>query len=192
MHLIEKYEALGTAIWIEVFQDLDQINHQNFKNKIINIINEFEANYSRFHNNSLITKLNISRTLGNPSEEMIDILKLSQEFEAKTSGMFDIKIGHLLAELGYGPKFDFSKTNEPQQIIISPQKIQLKGNFALDLGGIGKAYLIRKISRYLENDLNLKYYLINFGGDINATSENENQIEISLEIQKIHKIILQK
>jgi len=181
MYLLNKFEALGTALWIEIFQELTSESEIKYRDQIIEIIENFENNYSRFKVESAISKLNLERNLQNPSTELIDILNLALEYEKKTEGLFDIKIAHILGNLGYGSQYNFTDDKIPEQIIISKNEIKLIGNFAIDLGGIGKSYLICKISNFLEKNLKLKYYLINFGGDIYATSNQGKKIEISLE-----------
>jgi thiamine biosynthesis lipoprotein ApbE len=179
MYLIQNYQALGTLCHIEIFDKKDL--PYDLKDSIIKVITEFENNYSRFLPNSLISILNRDRVLFNPSQELIDILKKSNEYFINTNGLFDIKIGHLLAQNGYGNTLNHGSSETEENIVITSKKIELVGKFDLDLGGIGKSYLIHIISNILKNKFSLNYYLINFGGDIFVTSNYENPIKIYLE-----------
>ena len=88
-----------------------------------------------------------------------------------------------LEEKGYG-----NTVASPEKIIegdsnikLENNKIILEGNKSIDLGGIGKGYLIDKLSNILQKKFGLKYFLINGGGDIYVTSDNEKEIELFLE-----------
>lgn len=181
MYLLNNFKALGTLCFIEVFDQLSldkmHLISKNIENEILN----FEKFYSRFDNNSLISKLNQNRSLLNPSKELIGILELSEKYNRLTNGIFDIKLGKVLSEKGYGEVRSLKSFCENQEIRISSNLIELKGDFEIDLGGIGKSYLIDKIAKILVSVYKIKYFLINFGGDIYLTSDNEEPIEIYLE-----------
>lgn len=51
----------------------------------------------------------------------------------------------------------------------------------IDLGGIGKGYLIDKLAKELQEKFSLKYFLINGGGDMYGTSDNEKEIKVYLQ-----------
>lgn len=59
--------------------------------------------------------------------------------------------------------------------------VSIVGEKSIDLGGIGKGYLIQKISNILEQEFKLKYYIVNGGGDMYVTSNGGSAIDLYLE-----------
>jgi thiamine biosynthesis lipoprotein ApbE len=59
--------------------------------------------------------------------------------------------------------------------------VSIVGEKSIDLGGIGKGYLIQKISNILEQEFKLKYYIVNGGGDMYVTSNGGTAIDLYLE-----------
>ena len=63
---------------------------------------------------------------------------------------------------------------------LNPEEIALRSNFKIDLGGLGKGFLIDKIAKELQV-VGVKYFSINGGGDIYATSDYEEPLTFELE-----------
>ncbi len=72
------------------------------KNTILNSVESFEDNYSRFRKNSKLSKLNITKQLDKPSIEMQQMLKFAIKTWGATNGLFNISIGGVLEIQGYG------------------------------------------------------------------------------------------
>ena len=60
------------------------------------------------------------------------------------------------------------------------KKLNSRRDVHIDLGGIGKGFLIDKVKDFLLSN-KVQYFFINAGGDIYATSEFDNPIEFALE-----------
>ncbi len=202
--LIENYKALGTVWHIDIYDikynqvniekdiDSNNYNHESkekileIKNEIVEIINSFEKLYTRFDENSLLNKYNrgeiekikkeynvISEYI-KPYGDLMDMIKLGQKYNYDSEGVFDIYIKDKLENIGYGEsKLKIEYIKDKNKEIVDKQK-------NIDLGGIGKGYLIDKITKYLK-DKDIEYFLINGGGDIYVTSDNEEQIELYME-----------
>jgi thiamine biosynthesis lipoprotein len=180
-------KALGTVWWIEIFTELDQNQTQTVHDNLCLFIADFENKYSRFRNDSLITKLNTTGKLDKPDPMTIDLLKQGQDLYRKTDGLFNILIGEILENTGYDANYSFkpketvSETPNPlEDLIITNESIILKKG-RVDLGGFGKGYLIDLIAIELINKYKMPYFLINGGGDMYATSDNHKPITIYLE-----------
>jgi thiamine biosynthesis lipoprotein ApbE len=63
---------------------------------------EFEQKYSRFKENSIISKLNQKKEIFNPEPEILDILKKIIEIEKITYNNFNPWMAAELSNLGYG------------------------------------------------------------------------------------------
>ena len=158
MLVLDRYQALGTRFWIEVYDE--DINVDAIASTLISCIDEFENKYSRFDDASFLNMHTLEDLL--KDEEVGDILEKSFVFMRESDGVFNIFIKDKLEEKGYGIKRDVNKNN-------------------IDLGGIGKGYLIDKLASILKVKFNLKYFLINGGGDMYMTSDNEIPIDIYMQ-----------
>lgn len=181
--ILPKIEALGTVWWIEIFEDSNQV----IFNDLVAFIKNYEERYSRFIATSLVSKLNNEKRLENPDQDFIEILKYGQNLYVKTEGLFNFLLGEVLEKTGYDSKYSFKLDNSPTEetnplndLIITNDLITLKKG-RIDLGGFGKGYLIDLLAQKLKDEYHLKYFLINGGGDIYATSDNERPIVIYLE-----------
>src|SRR5260221_221734 len=190
-----EFEGIGTHWRIEIFNKLASSN--NIFSELKTIVEDFENNYSRFKEISLLSQLNKNKSFNNPSEEFSKLLKIGEDAKRITHGHFDIAVGNVLEKMGYDSNYSFKSTklnNIETQIHITPSEIKIGENTRIDLGGIGKGFEIDKIKDFLINK-NIEYFFINAGGDIYATSINENPIEFFLEnpfdnTQAIGKVLI--
>lgn len=176
-----EYQALGTVWYFEFFE---QINNQEvFKEQLFSTINQFEADYSRFKSDSLLSQLNKNRQ-AEVNDEFKDLLDIGLHYYQLTAGVFDISQAHQLTEHGYGKPIiattDFQSRLD-QIISFDQNRVILAGDRQLDLGGIGKGYLVDKLVRSFEQDYGIKKYLINGGGDLRAGDIDSSGVGIALE-----------
>lgn len=179
----EKKELLGTVIEIKLLT-----SQKNLFKKCFEEIKRIEKTYSRFLDDSALSKLNSN--LGKWVEiddELLFLLSKAKEFLQKTSGSFDITLKSVLDSIGYDKNYSL----KPKP--ISLQKNSAKG-FELDLrekkvllqkeidfGGFGKGFALDKVSALLEKN-SAEHYYINAGGDIFAKKgKNLPEWEIILE-----------
>jgi FAD:protein FMN transferase len=162
-----QFNALGTN-----WEILLQVN-QSIEEELLKTVYEFERLYSRFDNNSLVSQLNNNRVINNANAELIDMIKISQKWFKISNCKFNILVGDYLEKSGYNQQLTFSDYeiksaqigNPITDIIIDNSTILLKGNSRLDLGGVGKGYLIDKLKNILLNH-RIQDFIINGGGDI--------------------------
>ncbi len=177
-------QGLGTIWYFEFF---DETFDTKEAASTATMMREFEANYSRFQPNSLISILNRERELLNPSSEFVDLLKLSISYFTKTEGVFNIAVGEKMEAIGYDANYSLrggavvlpELPNLEQVLKITADRITLTAG-KLDLGGIGKGYLIDKLATFFKKELGIKHFLINGGGDMYATDNKGEAIEIQL------------
>jgi thiamine biosynthesis lipoprotein len=184
-HKLEKIYGIGTYWYFEFFEEVDL---EKIETEIKEIILEFEQNYSRFLDSSIVSILNKNRTLTKPTHELIELLTTSQQFYKDTKGIFNIGVGKILEDSGYDKNYSFIKTSSEnfipdlnELLQIDSEEIKLIGSGNIDLGGIGKGFLIDKLATFFKEKLNLKYFLINGGGDIYLTSNNNEPLKILLQ-----------
>ncbi len=182
--LLQKIEALGTYWHIELFEECGDktILHDS----IVDWLEKYESRYSRFRPDSWLSKLNQDRVFDDPEQQFIDLLQLSLQYYKKTNGVFNVAIGEKLINAGYDLTYSFTHSEQkidvpvlPEVLSVTDEKITLTRG-QLDLGGIGKGYAIDALAEYLQTEHRLSYFLINGGGDMYATSDNEQPIKIEL------------
>jgi len=181
-------ELLGTTIIIEINSTSQTHLVENSIEEAFNFFHKVVDRFSRFNNNSELSKLN--RSSGKKitvSPELFDLIKFSLELYKISNGLFDPTIITLLKAYGYDKSFDrariakklgqdhvleeiiaFNK-NRPKasEIEIDPAKLEVKlqKGQGIDLGAIAKGYAIDLAKDYL-NTQGYEDYIINAGGDI--------------------------
>ena len=181
-------DALGTQFFIEIFDTDTSPQKLDAATRFIQLLlSEFENNFSRFKDSSLVTRLNSDRELLHPSAEFVTLLNLGLKLYNDTDGIFNLLIGETLNARGYDAQYSFTSKTEPatipnpnESLIITEGKVTLSSG-QIDLGGYGKGYVIDLIAAQLYTKLGLKYFLINGGGDMYGTSDNGVPITIYLE-----------
>ena len=183
-------EALGTHWWIE----LPSGTKKSLKAEFLNVIEEFEDNYSRFKPESLIGRLNTNKTLPSPPAELINMLRFALDTYQATDGLFNISIGSRLEKIGYGAESDDQSevsNNLHEDLIISEDSINLSDTTRIDLGGFGKGWLLEKLAGWLEHK-GIHNFLLNGGGDITVRGKEQEILIENPEVESeyIGKVIL--
>jgi thiamine biosynthesis lipoprotein len=178
-------KGIGTLWSFEFFEEVD--DEIELKILLQEIISDFEKKYSRFHEKSLIYKLNNDKFVENNDEEFRSIISTGIQLYKQTDGVFNFMTGRIIEDKGYDRKYSFiSKENDgviedPEKALrITDESIYLSQISKIDIGGFGKGFLIEKIALNLIG-MGYQYFLINGGGDIKVTSDNGNPVVILLQ-----------
>lgn len=139
-------EGIGTHWWLDILDEVSISNQLIIKNTIINEIKNFETQYSRFKKDSLISQLSSNKFIPEQGSELAEMLNFAEKVRVLTGGYFDISVGYILTNLGYG------------------------NSNSIDLGGLGKGWLIDKLAKILKG-YNLNNFTINGGGDIYTSGD---------------------
>ena len=184
------HDALGTRFYIEICDEVSPSILKKITHDTGLFLSQFEANYSRFLADSQVSILNRERFFLNPDPEFIAILKHGQNLTKRSQGLFNMLLGSTLEARGYDSDYSFVPSTTKQEnftvpnpltdLEINSSSITLR-NGNLDLGGFGKGYVIDLLTIYLKITHNLKYFLINGGGDMYATSNYGAPFTIYLE-----------
>jgi FAD:protein FMN transferase len=153
-------EALGTQWKFSV-----PTATEHLPKTITDYIESFEAQYSRFRDNSILSKLNRSGVLSEPPAELVAMLQTSMRLHETSNGMFNPTVGGALENLGYGEGGGNIATALTDVLDISTERITLEQGYRLDLGGIGKGWLIDLLAVLLTSTGH-SHWIINGGGDI--------------------------
>jgi len=196
----KKFKALGSDIILSADPDRGQ---KSSLDEAEQIIIDFEKRFSRFVDGNELSRLNdLSGQDYAGSDMMIDLLKKSGHLYHETNGIFDPTIIGSLEAIGYARSFDeVNKDNALKndkfdlEIIqrinsLRPRMEELKifgniltrpKNFRLDLGGIGKGYIVDFLTDKIFCDI--ENFWISAGGDllVRGMADNESGWQIGVQ-----------
>jgi thiamine biosynthesis lipoprotein len=165
------FEAIGTHWLIELYEPITKPHLAQLRAAILTRIDQFDALYSRFRADSLVTKL--SQTSGSYEfpPDVLPLLAFYRQLYDVTEGKVTPLIGQLLADAGYDATY--SLTPKPLQPVpswdealsVAGQQITARQPVLLDFGAAGKGYLVDIIGELIETR-NIAAYCVDAGGDI--------------------------
>lgn len=165
------FDAIGTHWIIDLNQTLSNNQQSQLLSKIYQRIEQFDQDYSRFRNDSIV--MQISRLAGQyrfsaDFPEMIDIYKKMYDL---TDGLMTPLVGNLLEQAGYDQSYSLRpkplSQPKPWSEVLNISGTNLTANepVTLDFGALGKGYLIDLIGKLLQ-DNQISSYCIDAGGDL--------------------------
>ena len=152
----------------------------SLKQSIQNELNRIDLIASNYKTDSELSFINKSPTdeIINISDEMFTMLSFAEDLYIKTSGLYDITLGSLIIDEGFGPSA--SMIDESIQVsskrfeFISDNSIKKNDNFQFDLSSIAKGFAVDSVSRILlaagKNN-----FLIDIGGEVIISGSKHNQ-----------------
>ena len=175
-------------------------------NQVYLLVDSLNVIFSDYLKSSEISLLNKKRELKNASSRLITLLKLSQQAHKNTNDYFDISVKPLME---FWDKAEKCKRFPSKKSILKQQKyvglnsvlkitnsndIFLKRKSKLDLGGIGKGYIIDEVYTFLKKK-NITSFLIEAAGDIRVYGSPENadfwNVGVSATNSNSHKVVLE-
>lgn len=162
----------------------DFINQQ-YVDEIENILNKIDLIASNYKPKSEVNRLNfydIDKEFP-LSDDLYEILKIAFNVSNKTNGIYDVTIGSIVNNLGFGPALflDNDYVYEPYSLKLSlndnKRSITKHKELVFDLSSVAKGYAVDMVSNYLLAN-GFKNYLIDIGGEVaaNGSSKNGNWI----------------
>lgn len=196
-----EFKALGTEIVITANLNDEQ------KKLLIEAekeILDFEKRFSRFIVGNELNGFNTSvEESFEASEALVGILTEAKKYYLKTGGIFDPTIISSLEAIGYKKSFDIISSNlnnslsadvdlqkinnnflsrtRLDDLTIVENKIYRPKNLKIDLGGIGKGYIIDQLSKNLFS--NIENYWLSAGGDIFVSGHEDDNRDFHIEVQ---------
>ncbi|MFZ1458778.1 MAG: FAD:protein FMN transferase [Candidatus Saccharimonadales bacterium] len=171
-------EGIGTHWWFEL------PGARTFpvatKRRIDAAMDEFNRDYTRFTDTSFVGRLNVDKVLEDVPSELYDMLIFARDMYAVSHGAFDISVGGVLHRLGYGDRQRSGEVvdNFWQRSEITRDKIVIPSESVIDLGGLGKGWLIDKFVTIMQ-DCGHSQFIVNGGGDMYVHSDTP--IDIALQ-----------
>ncbi len=164
-------EIMNTDILCEILYTRGQKEQaEKCMEQVFLILKNFESAFSRFKKNNELWKLNHSNQT-TVSQELFNILSAAQYFYTLSDGLFDPSILSFLEKEGYSsgvyrPPLSGTRKKSFSKLSLEHSTLKVKKplDLMLDLGGIGKGYVVDKVASYLA--LHFDNFLIDAGGDI--------------------------
>ena len=186
-----KGNTMGTYYFIEVIDVPIELKIKNIELEVKNTLkkaNKILSNWDKDSEISIINKTNKTTAI-KISDELNEVFKTAKEINSKSNGFFDLTLDPIIELWGFGYKSKqmqvTPKDNQIKNILsLIGQKSFLEMNFdnnelikknkdiKINLSSIGKGYGIDLIGKKL-NQLGIKNYLINIGGDILTKGHNK-------------------
>lgn len=180
------FEAIGTKWEIVIKNEISDIKEKELYGLIMERINEFDKNYSRFRQDSFVTEM--SKNIGlyklqDDAKKLFDAYFLIYKH---TNGSVTPLIGKLMEEIGYDSEYSFvpKKLNNPPKwedaINYNYPNIEIKEPVLIDIGAGGKGYLVDIIGVIMEK-YGIKSFMVNAGGDIIYRNTKNDNLRVGLE-----------
>jgi thiamine biosynthesis lipoprotein len=156
---------------VDIAKELSSSEKALLLNKIMQRIAEFDKTYSRFREDSLVTKMSKDAgkyELPEDAEKMLSVYKKVYDI---TNGQVTPLIGNALSNLGYDAQYSFQK-KDVEKVLKWEEVIDwcnpvlnIKSPVLLDFGAGGKGYLVDIVSELLEGE-GIDEYCVDAGGDM--------------------------
>jgi FAD:protein FMN transferase len=180
------FEAIGTQWKIETYDPLDS----RLQQRILARIQQFDATYSRFRSDSLVSCVAAAPNGGcfNFPNDSIVLFDLYDRLHKATGGAVDPLVGRDLERLGYDPTYSLTPVSDIAQmrdratwskdILRDGTSLVTQRPQTIDVGAAGKGYLVDILSEILREN-GLTQFLVDGSGDLRHLGEWG--IEIGLE-----------
>ncbi len=179
-----EFEAIGTHWHIEF--ELESGDPDALMRDVHNRIAQFDKNYSRFREDSLVTRM--SKVAGRHlmPDDADPMLSLYFDLYERTGGALTPLIGQVLIDAGYDAEYSLV----PKEISMPPKLgevlsyespyLTLHTPTMLDFGAAGKGYLVDIVAKILL-EAGAVSSTVDAGGDISVYSANNVPVRIGLE-----------
>ena len=186
-----KGNTMGTYYVINVISVPPKFKIKKIEKEVKDTLSKANKILSNWDKNSEISTINKfnNTTPIKISNELNEVFKTASEINIKTNGFFDITLDPIIELWGFGYKSKQTKTAPSEQQIKNTlsivgqrslldinyennELIKKNKNLKINLSSIGKGFGIDLIGKKL-NQLGIKNYLINIGGDILTKGHNK-------------------
>lgn len=166
-----QFAAIGTQWWIGLYEHVSENELQAMQLRIAEEIEQYDAVYSRFRDDSVIT--HIAKQAGDYvlPEHANELIGLYDRLYDDTDGSMTPLIGQTLVDAGYDAHY--SLQSGPQRTVLGwPEVAKLDNSVLsitqpawLDFGAAGKGQLVDIISSLIE-DTGIRQYCVDASGDL--------------------------
>jgi FAD:protein FMN transferase len=180
------FDAIGTSWEIETERPLgDFLQH-----RILERIERFDAVYSRFRPDSLVSRMAAERNGGSFAfpDDAAAMFALYDRLHAATDGAIDPLVGHELELLGYDPAYSLCPATDDIRAAARAERpvwardvlrdgcvLTIRRGVLIDVGAAGKGYLVDIIAGLLEA-AGHRRFVVDGGGDLRHAGEGSLRV----------------
>ncbi len=181
------FQAIGTTWVIDLNARLLPQQEADLLDKIRSRIDQFDAAYSRFRSDSIVSNMARSAGVYLFPEDIRPMIELYHHLYKITGGTVTPLIGQVLVDAGYNPTYSLQPKTlqrpptweetleyKAPAILITKQPVQL------DFGALGKGYLIDLIGDLLWNE-GFRTFCVEAGGDMIQRNSDGEALRVGLE-----------
>lgn len=192
MRFEDSFEALGTRVRMVIRSEdaVDQAVLQSAANHVRHLVATWEQRWSRFRADSEISRANArAGEWVEVSPQTAAIVRRALQAWRDTGGLFHPALGRHLAEAGYDRSWRELKAQDAAAASTSERRyepaiqagvevsdddryLRVVPGYALDLGGIGKGWIVECAARCLRR-LGFQHFIVDAGGDMVCAGEAE-------------------
>lgn len=182
-----EYDSMGTHFKISIW---DEIPKARFS-EIVAIIEKksqvFDALYSRFKEDSFVSKIKDTLGIVEVPKEFMEMLQFYFKLYIPSQKKINPCLGFAISDLGYDNEYSLITKEIPRRVpdlfeavkIIDDKHIELHNKVLFDFGALGKGYFVDVIVDFLRQE-NLKRFMVDGSGDIYYEGNGE-LISVGLE-----------
>ena len=179
------FKAIGTSWRIDIPRDFSIAEETAILGRVMKRIAIFDKDYSRFREDSLVTKMSQEAGEYVLPDDALPMMKLYRDLYLRTGGLVTPLIGNLISDAGYDAQYSLVQKKPLEAapkwddiLEYDHPRLLVKKPVILDFGAAGKGYLIDIVGGILA-ECGVMEYSINAGGDI--PHEGGKAIRIGLE-----------
>ncbi|PMR74730.1 FAD:protein FMN transferase [Billgrantia endophytica] len=171
----------GSFYQITIVDPLTQSEANRLEEGVIEVLEDVDAAMSIYRDDSELVAFNQSPVDDwQPlSDELIEVLAISQSVADASDGAFDVTIGSLVNLWSFGSEAQPRETPNENVLAerlaeVGPDSIELDENelqarrlrdVFVDLGGVAKGHATDRVAAYLTGE-GIEHYMVNLGGDL--------------------------
>ena len=179
------FSAIGTTWQIDIYENISASKEAEIFLAIKKRIDDFDKAYSRFRNDSVVTKISKETGLFVLPEDAKKLFDIYHKLYNETDGLFTPFVGQILSDAGYDAQYTLIQKKQlespqlwEQVMDYSYPNLLVKKPVLLDFGAGGKGYLVDIVGDVMEAH-GIFEYCIDAGGDI--LHKGKNPIRVGLE-----------
>lgn len=185
MEVLVCFEAIGTHWQIDIDSAFPVEKKEELLRQIKLRIDLFDKTYSRFRQDSLVTRMSRHTGRYQVPDDARDLMAMYEKLYEITHHAFTPFIGNVLAQAGYDAEYSLKpkKLYPPpgwECIAYTHPIIHVMKPVLLDFGAAGKGYLVDIIGKILKKNM-INTYAIDAGGDILYKNSENKKIRVGLE-----------
>jgi len=181
-------QIFGT-FWLATFpDDWSEEQAEQLEEGIIKELEAVNQSMSTYIEDSELNQLN-RHPLGEwmqVSDELFEVLRVSQEVAKASQGAFDVTLGGLVNLWSFGPEARVEQLPETEklearlaetgyqhlELNAETQSVRRLKDFYIDLSGVAKGFAVDQVGRWLQAQ-GVENYLVNIGGDLIVGGERK-------------------